>query len=114
MAHLPEAVAIVKTHAERLPDDIDDPEFASAFDRFATGAKVVLIGDGSHGTSEFYRARAAITKRLIERHGFRIVGAEADWPDARVLNKYVHQRDGHRKMASPFTGAFRRFPRWVQ
>jgi erythromycin esterase-like protein len=111
MAHFSEAVAIVKTHAERLPDDIDDPEFASVFDRFATGAKVVLIGDGSHGTSEFYRARAAITKRLIERHGFRIVGAEADWPDARVLDKYAHQRDGHRKMASPFTGAFRRFPR---
>ena len=41
-----------------------------------------MLGEASHGTSEFYRARAAITKRLIEEHGFMIVAVEADWPDA--------------------------------
>jgi hypothetical protein len=66
--------------AEPLPE-IDDPAFAEAFDRFAD-ARVVLLGEASHGTSEFYRARAAITRRLIERHGFNIVAVEADWPDA--------------------------------
>ena len=51
--------------AEPLPN-IDDPAFAAAFDRFAD-ARVVLLGEASHGTSEFYRARAAISRRLIER-----------------------------------------------
>ena len=54
---------------------------APVFDRFGS-AKVVLLGEATHGTSEFYRARAAITRRLIERHGFNIVAVEADWPDA--------------------------------
>jgi hypothetical protein len=56
-------------------DEIDD--FGEAFDRFGD-AKVVLLGEATHGTSEFYRARAAITRRLIERHGFNIVAVEAD------------------------------------
>lgn len=54
------------------------------FDRFGD-AKIVLLGEASHGTSEFYRARAAITRRLIEHHGFTIVAVEADWPDAARL-----------------------------
>ena len=57
--------------AEPLPD-IDDPAFGAMFDRFGD-ARVVLLGEASHGTSEFYRARAAISRRLIERHGFTIV-----------------------------------------
>jgi erythromycin esterase-like protein len=44
-------------------------------------ADVVLIGEASHGTHEFYRERAAITRRLIEQHGFAAVAVEADWPD---------------------------------
>src|SRR3954465_15606192 len=66
--------------AEPLPD-LDDPAFRRLFDRFAD-RRVVLLGKASHGTSEFYRARAAITHRLIEDHGFTIVAVEADWPDA--------------------------------
>jgi protein-L-isoaspartate(D-aspartate) O-methyltransferase len=93
--------------AEPLPD-IDDPAFAELFDRFAD-ARVVLLGEASHGTSEFYRARAAITKRLIERHGFTIVALEADWPDAATLDRIVRHRD-------PREGeerAFARFPTWM-
>ncbi len=74
------AAAALATAAEPLPA-LDDPDFADAFDRFA-GSRVVLLGEATHGTSEFYRARAAITRRLIERHGFTIVAVEADWPDA--------------------------------
>src|SRR5512133_3900757 len=66
--NLPELIARA---AEPLPD-FDDAAFGAAFERFAA-AKVVLLGEASHGTSEFYRARAAITRRLIERHGFTIV-----------------------------------------
>lgn len=64
--------------------DFDDPAFASLFDRFAD-RRVVLLGEASHGTSEFYRAHAAITRRLIERHGFTIVAVETDWPDAAAV-----------------------------
>ena len=50
-------------------------------------APVVLIGEGSHGTHEFYRIRAQLTKRLIVEKGFRAVAVEADWPDAYRVNR---------------------------
>ena len=98
---------LIRDHAEPLPD-LDDPAFGALFDRFAD-AKVVLLGEASHGTSEFYRARAAITRRLIEKHGFTIVAVEADWPDAAVIDRHVRDRparDGEEK-------AFQRFPTWM-
>ena len=93
--------------AEPLPD-IDDPAFAAAFDRYAD-ARVVLLGEASHGTSEFYRARAAITRRLIEKHGFDIVAVEADWPDAAAIDRHVRLKP-HKTMATP---PFSRFPTWM-
>ena len=93
--------------AEALPA-LDDPAFADAFDRFGE-ARLVLLGEASHGTSEYYRARAAITRRLIERHGFAIVAVEADWPDAAYVDRYVRhrpKREGEEK-------AFQRFPTWM-
>src|SRR5258706_15211842 len=53
------------------------------------GARYVLLGEASHGTHEFYSARAEITKRLIEEKGFNSVAVEADWPDAYRVNRYV-------------------------
>jgi erythromycin esterase-like protein len=102
--NLPELIARA---AEPLPD-FDDAAFGAAFERFAA-AKVVLLGEASHGTSEFYRARAAITRRLIERHGFTIVAAEADWPDAASLDRILRQRPGRRRQEPPF----QRFPTWM-
>src|SRR5687768_8529842 len=81
---------LIRRTAEPLPE-IDDPAFGALFDRFGD-ARVVLLGEASHGTSEFYRARAAISKRLIERHGFNIVAVEADWPDAASVDRYVRHR----------------------
>ncbi|WP_025661468.1 erythromycin esterase family protein [Rhizobium sp. IBUN] len=98
---------VLRSAAEPLPA-LDDPAFADAFDRFGQ-ARVVLLGEASHGTSEFYRARAAITRRLIEKHGFTIVAVEADWPDAAAIDRYV-RRSPHRPMnPMPFT----RFPTWM-
>jgi protein-L-isoaspartate(D-aspartate) O-methyltransferase len=88
--------------------DLDDPAFARLFDRFAD-ARVVLLGEASHGTSEFYRARAAITRRLIEKHGYTIVAVEADWPDAATIDRYVR----HRPPPKHTEPAFRRFPTWM-
>ena len=75
---------------EPLPE-IADEGFAAAFDRFAD-RRVVLLGEASHGTGEFYRARAAITRRLVERHGFTVVAVEADWPDAAALDRRIRGR----------------------
>src|SRR5215210_7672248 len=52
-------------------------------------ARLVLIGEASHGTHEFYRQRALITRRLIAEKGFTAVAVEADWPDADRINRYV-------------------------
>src|SRR5688500_20411294 len=52
-------------------------------------ARVVLLGEASHGTHEFYRERARITRRLIEEKGFLAVAVEADWPDAYRVNRWV-------------------------
>ena len=51
-------------------------------------ARIVLIGESSHGTAEFYEMRARITRELIALKGFRIVAAEADWPDARQIDRW--------------------------
>src|SRR5262245_13034655 len=52
-------------------------------------AHFVLLGEASHGTHEFYRSRAQITRRLIEEKQFSAVAVEADWPDAYRVNRYV-------------------------
>ncbi len=98
---------LIRAAEQPLPD-LEDPSFASAFDRFAD-RRVVLLGEASHGTSEFHRARAAITQRLIERHGFSFVAVEADWPDALTIDRYVRHLPA-RPGARP---AFRRFPTWM-
>jgi erythromycin esterase-like protein/predicted phosphoribosyltransferase len=75
-------------------------------------ARIVLIGESSHGTHEFYEARAEITKWLIDEKGFCGVAAEADWPDAYRVNRYV------RGLGEDTTGeqalrGFERFPSWM-
>lgn len=99
--------SLVRDAAEPLPA-IDDPAFGAMFDRFAD-ARIVLLGEASHGTSEFYSARAAITRRLIEEHGFTIVAVEADWPDAASIDRHVRHKPA-RADAEP---AFQRFPTWM-
>lgn len=75
-------------------------------------ANVMLLGEASHGTHEFYRQRAVITKRLIEEKGFSAVAVEADWPDAHRVNRYVKgaNEDADSEAA---LGGFRRFPTWM-
>jgi erythromycin esterase-like protein len=92
---------------EHLPAP-EQPDFSTCFDRFAD-ARIVLLGESTHGTSQFYRARAAITRRLIERHGFNIVAVEADWPDAAALDGLVRQL----RSGSSDGPTFERFPTWM-
>jgi erythromycin esterase-like protein len=99
--------ALLRRWAEPLPSPLEQ-DFAIPFDRFAE-ARIVLLGEATHGTAEFYNARAAITRRLIERHGFTIVAVEADWPDADRLDRYVR----HRPRLVSEEAAFARFPTWM-
>jgi erythromycin esterase-like protein len=78
----------------------------------AAGTRLVLIGEASHGTHEFYRERALITRRLIAEQGFRAVAIEGDWPDAYRVNRYVHGR-GDDASAEDALSGFRRFPTWM-
>lgn len=92
-------------------EDLPPPEdmgFGPFFDRFGD-ARLVLLGEATHGTSEFYRARAAISRHLIEHHGFNIVAVEADWPDAAGIDRFVR----HRPHMPREDAAFARFPSWM-
>jgi len=75
-------------------------------------ARFVLIGEASHGTHEFYRERAQITKRLIREKGFNAVAVEADWPDAYRVNRYVRGRGKDAEAIDALVG-FQRFPTWM-
>jgi erythromycin esterase-like protein len=75
-------------------------------------ARVVLIGEASHGTHEFYRERGAITQRLILEKGFNGVAVEADWPDAYRVNTYVRGQSTAPNAERALAG-FARFPTWM-
>jgi len=75
-------------------------------------ARIVMIGEASHGTDEFYRWRAEITKHLIEQCGFVGVCAEADWPDAWRVNRFVRGFNDDHNSAEALAG-FKRFPNWM-
>jgi erythromycin esterase-like protein len=75
-------------------------------------ARIVLLGEASHGTHEFYRARADISQRLIEEEGFRAVAVEADWPDAYRVNRFVRGLNAD-ATANEALSDFRRFPTWM-
>ena len=83
-------------------------ELCDLVERFSD-AKVVLLGEATHGTAEFYQARARITEMLVDRHGFNIVAVEADWPDAAVYDAYVR---GLPRPVLP-KSVFSRFPTWM-
>lgn len=75
-------------------------------------ARIVLLGEASHGTHEFYALRAAVTRRLIEEGRVRAVAIEGDWPDARRVDRYV-RGIGADPSAEASLGGFRRFPHWM-
>ena len=73
-------------------------------------SRLVLLGEASHGTAEFYEMRARITQELIEKKGFTIIAAEADWPDAAHINHYIHATEPDPLLESK---PFSRFPTWM-
>jgi erythromycin esterase-like protein len=90
----------------------DAPQAYDPVVRHARDAHFVLLGEASHGTHEFYRARAEITKRLIAEERFTLVAVEADWPDAYRVNRFVRGGDDD-ATAEEALADFRRFPSWM-
>jgi erythromycin esterase-like protein len=104
-----DAIDVVRQHAvwfEPTPDGFG-PLLEMVGD-----ARLVLIGEASHGTHEFYRTRAELTKALISRKGFNILAVEADWPDAYRANRWVRLASDDPDAESAL-GDFKRFPRWM-
>lgn len=98
----------------------NNSEFKKYLDSFAD-SKILLLGDASHGTSEFYSIRAEISKYMIQNHGFNIIGIEGDWPDAEVVDRYTRRRpslaasinNGQKEPEEDIQPAFFRFPTWM-
>jgi erythromycin esterase-like protein len=100
-----------------LPSEILQPLQGSPRDYDALierigGVRIVLIGEASHGTYEFYRERAEITRRLIVEKGFNAVAIEGDWPDAARVNRWVAVQ-GRDRSANEALSGFKRFPAWM-
>jgi erythromycin esterase-like protein len=89
----------------------DDSDYDALIER-ARDKRLVLLGEGSHGTHEFYHERARITRRLIDELGFDGIAVEADWPDAYRVNRYVRGDDRDDSAERALSG-FLRFPQWM-
>lgn len=86
-------------------------DLAALLDRVAA-AQIILIGEASHGTQDFYHLRASITKHLIQYHGLTAIAVEADWPDAYRVNRFV-RGEGPDGDANTALSGFERFPAWM-
>jgi erythromycin esterase-like protein len=112
MASTTDAATLVKTVRESAHPLTGTPRDYDLLMEIIGNASFALIGEASHGTHEFYRERAEITKRLIIEKQFIAVAVEADWPDASRVNRYVQgiSTDADAREA---LGDFRRFPAWM-
>lgn len=106
---MPNTVDVVRRHAVRFDADTAAERLIEVI---PPDAPVVLIGEASHGTQEFYRIRADLTRALIEQRGYTIVAVEADWPDAYRANRWVRGL-GADDTAEAALSDFTRFPRWM-
>ncbi len=104
-----DVVTLLRETAERLPAGLEAAPLDALLDRIGD-ARVVCLGEATHGTAEFYAFRAQITQALIRKRGFTIVAAEADWPDAMRIHRYVR---GLAAEPTPPWRAFARFPQWM-
>lgn len=76
-------------------------------------ARYVLLGEASHGTSDYYAWRARITARLIQEKGFSFIGVEGDWPDCYQVNRFIKSYPDAEQSPAEVFAAFRRWPTWM-
>src|SRR6266536_2929380 len=104
--------ALLTELRERVRPSTDGQRDYDPLIEAAGSARFILLGEASHGTHEFYRERARITRRLIEEKGFGAVVVEADWPDAYRVNRFVRGLPGDEEAVDALFG-FKRFPTWM-
>jgi protein-L-isoaspartate(D-aspartate) O-methyltransferase len=104
----PELVARLIAECAEPFDAIDQADLTGLMERIGD-ARVVLLGEATHGTAEFYRMRARITRELVRHLKFNVIAVEADWPDATRVDRFVRQVD-RRPVIGP---GFTRFPIWM-
>ena len=92
---------------------LDDPADLDALIDRTGDARFVLLGEASHGTAEYYRWRAEITRRLITERGFSFVAVEGDWPDCFRVNQWVKGRADQDRTPRQVLGDFARWPTWM-
>jgi erythromycin esterase-like protein/orotate phosphoribosyltransferase len=108
-AQEPTEAAIIRAEATPVEEGVPSD---GALSGLIGDAQFVLIGEASHGSHDFYAARARITRRLIEEQGFAAVAVEGDWPDAYRVNRYVRARSDETTAEEALRG-FERFPTWM-
>lgn len=102
-------ITAIKEHAHPLNDHGLDKIIAAI-----GNAKIVMIGEASHGTSEFYSIRAELSKRLINEKNFNIIAVEGDWPSAQAANRYVKgYGNGNTTARNVLINSFDRWPTWM-
>lgn len=104
-------VQLLREEAEPM-SGIEEADLGSLVERIGD-ARLVLLGEATHGTSQFYRFRSRLTRELVLRKGFDFVAVEADWPDAARIDRYVRHRPRPGGEAPPPEPAFTRFPTWM-
>ncbi|HSG38109.1 MAG TPA: protein-L-isoaspartate(D-aspartate) O-methyltransferase, partial [Thermoanaerobaculia bacterium] len=102
-----EVAKLIREEAEPF-DDLETADLGALLERIGD-SRVVLMGEATHGTSEFYRFRARLTRELVLRKGFNIVTVEADWPDAAQIDRYIRGRETPTAQEPTFA----RFPTWM-
>lgn len=106
----PSLRALIRSAADPLRED-DISCYDPLLDLIGD-SRFVLLGEATHGSHEFYRERAQITKRLITEKGFSAVAVEADFPDAHRVNRYVRGMGEDADAVEALAG-FKRFPAWM-
>ena len=113
--HAPRAIPASEEKLVRSITDVAEPfasidtvDLGSLLERIGD-ARIVLLGEATHGTSEFYRMRERISRELIVKKGFRFIAIEGDWPDAARVDHYVR----HLEYPPSEWTAFARFPTWM-
>ena len=104
-----EVVNTIQKHTQPLNNEKD---LKPLFDRIGD-ARIVMLGEASHGTHEYYTWRAHISKRLIEEKGFNFIAVEGDWPDCYRLNRYIKNYPDSGKTAEEVLHSFNRWPTWM-
>jgi len=101
---------LTKASRTLAKDANDEREFRNVVDRLAQ-ARIVMLGEASHGTKEFYTWRSRISQKLIQEHGFNVIAVEGDWPDASKIDNYIQKSSA--SSALEVLNTFHRWPTWM-